>query len=57
VSPPLASVRGCWRFTAPIGFIKERIEALRDAGVTHLHVNVVASDKRRVLEQVKEWIS
>jgi F420-dependent oxidoreductase-like protein len=39
------------------GFVRERLAALRAAGVTHLHVNVVASDTRRMLEQVKQWIS
>nr|WP_269749655.1 LLM class F420-dependent oxidoreductase [Nocardia fusca] len=39
------------------GFVRERIAALREVGVTHLHVNVVATDTGKVLETVKEWIS
>lgn len=40
----------------PQGFVQERIAALKEAGVTHLHVNVVATDSRKVLEQVQGWI-
>ncbi|TPG32453.1 LLM class F420-dependent oxidoreductase [Mycolicibacterium hodleri] len=38
-------------------FVRERVAALREVGVTHLHVNVVSSDSRKTLERVKEWIS
>lgn len=41
----------------PPGFVKERIAALREAGVTHLHVIPIGSDPVKLLEQVKEWIS
>ncbi len=41
----------------PPGFVKERIAALREAGVTHLHVNPIAADGPKLVEQVKEWIS
>ncbi|MGI8799096.1 MAG: LLM class F420-dependent oxidoreductase [Pseudonocardia sp.] len=41
----------------PPGFVRERIAALREAGVTHLHVTPVSADQPKVLEQVKEWIS
>src|SRR5882724_9948516 len=37
--------------------VKERIAALREAGVTHLHVTPVGSDPVKLLAQVKEWIS
>jgi F420-dependent oxidoreductase-like protein len=40
----------------PPSFVKERIAALREAGVTHLHVNPVSEDPRAVLSQVKEWL-
>jgi F420-dependent oxidoreductase-like protein len=40
----------------PPSFVKERIAALREAGVTHLHVNPISSDPRKVLSQVKEWL-
>ncbi|WP_214370822.1 LLM class F420-dependent oxidoreductase [Pseudonocardia sp. H11422] len=41
----------------PPSFVQERIAALREAGVTHLHVNPVSADAPKVLAQVKEWIS
>jgi hypothetical protein len=41
----------------PPGRVKERIAALREAGVTHLHVLPVGSDTPKLLSQVKEWIS
>jgi F420-dependent oxidoreductase-like protein len=39
------------------GHVKERIAALGEAGVTHLHVIPVSKDAPKVLSQVKEWIS
>jgi F420-dependent oxidoreductase-like protein len=41
----------------PAGFVKERIAALGDAGVTHLHVNPVGADAPKLIAQLKEWIS
>ncbi len=41
----------------PPGFVRDRIAALRAAGVTHLHVTPVSADIPKVVEQVKEWIS
>ena len=41
----------------PAGFVKERIAALRSAGVTHLHVNPISAAAPKVMAQVKEWIS
>jgi F420-dependent oxidoreductase-like protein len=41
----------------PPAYVKERIDVLRAAGVTHLHVNPVASDAPKLLAQVKEWIT
>jgi F420-dependent oxidoreductase-like protein len=41
----------------PPSHVKERIAALRAAGVTHLHVNPVGTDVPKLLTQVKEWIS
>ena len=38
-------------------FVRERIAALREAGVTHLHVNAVTADAPKIFGQVKEWIS
>jgi F420-dependent oxidoreductase-like protein len=39
------------------GHVRERIAALREAGITHLHVNPVSGDAPKLLAQVKEWIS
>ncbi len=41
----------------PASYVKERIEAFREAGVTMLNVTPVGEDPVRVVEQVKEWIS
>jgi F420-dependent oxidoreductase-like protein len=40
----------------PPEFVKERIAALREAGVTHLHVNPVGSDPVKLMAQLKEWL-
>ncbi len=40
----------------PPNFVKERIAALGEAGVTHLHVNPVSADAPKLIAQVKEWI-
>jgi len=41
----------------PAGHVQERIAALREAGITHLHVNPVSSDAPKLISQVKGWIS
>jgi F420-dependent oxidoreductase-like protein len=41
----------------PPSRVKERIDVLRAAGVTHLHVTPVTTDAPKLLGQVKEWIS
>jgi F420-dependent oxidoreductase-like protein len=41
----------------PPSHVRERIEALREAGVTHVHVNPVGNDPLKLLAQVKEWIA
>ncbi|HYH31745.1 MAG TPA: LLM class F420-dependent oxidoreductase [Pseudonocardia sp.] len=41
----------------PAGHVRERIAALRGAGITHLHVTPVTSDAPKLLAQVKEWIA
>jgi len=41
----------------PPSFVQERIDALRAAGITHLHVNPVSADAPKIMGQVKEWIS
>lgn len=40
----------------PAGHVKERIAALQEAGITHLHVNPVGSDAPKLISQVKEWL-
>ena len=41
----------------PSAHVRERIAALAEAGVTHLHVHPFGSDAPKLLAQVKEWIS
>jgi F420-dependent oxidoreductase-like protein len=41
----------------PEGFIKERIAAFREAGVTVLNVTPVAPDPVKLVEQLKDWTS
>jgi len=41
----------------PPAYVKERIDVLRAAGVTHLHVSPVTTDAPKLLGQVKEWIT
>ncbi|HYG93319.1 MAG TPA: LLM class F420-dependent oxidoreductase [Nocardioides sp.] len=41
----------------PESYVKERIEAFREAGVTHLNVNPASDDPAATIAQVKEWIS
>jgi F420-dependent oxidoreductase-like protein len=41
----------------PPTHVRERIAALQEAGVTHLHVNPVSADAPKALARVKEWLS
>jgi F420-dependent oxidoreductase-like protein len=41
----------------PEGYIKDRIAAYADAGVTVLNVNPVGPSPTRIIEQLKEWTS
>ncbi|GAA5111773.1 LLM class F420-dependent oxidoreductase [Pseudonocardia adelaidensis] len=41
----------------PPSYVRERIDVLRGAGVTHLHVSPVSADVPSLLTRVKEWIS
>jgi F420-dependent oxidoreductase-like protein len=41
----------------PPSHIKERIAALAEAGITHLHVSPIGSDAAKLIATVKEWIS
>jgi F420-dependent oxidoreductase-like protein len=40
----------------PAGYVKERIAALKEAGVTVLSVNPVGDDPVSIIEQVKAWV-
>jgi F420-dependent oxidoreductase-like protein len=40
----------------PPSFVKERIAALHEVGVTHLQVNAVTNDAPKILGQVREWL-
>jgi F420-dependent oxidoreductase-like protein len=39
----------------PPGYVKERIAAFRDAGVTVLNVTAIGPDAQKTIEQLKEW--
>ena len=41
----------------PEGHVRERIAALREGGITYLHVQPMTQDSPTVLSQLKEWIS
>jgi F420-dependent oxidoreductase-like protein len=40
----------------PESYVRERIEAFREAGVTQLNVRLVGPDPVRLAERVKEWL-
>jgi F420-dependent oxidoreductase-like protein len=40
----------------PPGYVRERIAAFHEAGVTTLNVNAAGPDARAMIEQVKEWL-
>jgi F420-dependent oxidoreductase-like protein len=41
----------------PAGYVKDRLAAYREAGVTVLNATPVGPDPRRVVEQLKEWVA
>jgi F420-dependent oxidoreductase-like protein len=41
----------------PASYVKERIEAFREAGVTHLTVMPASDDPAATVAQVKEWVA
>jgi len=41
----------------PESYVRERIQAFRDAGVTNLQVTPVADDPVKLMGQVKEWVA
>ncbi|CAM3852416.1 LLM class F420-dependent oxidoreductase [Kibdelosporangium persicum] len=41
----------------PAGYVRERIEAFKEAGVTTLSVTPVGENPAKLVEQVKEWLA
>jgi F420-dependent oxidoreductase-like protein len=41
----------------PEGHVRERIAALREAGITHLHVVPIDSDQVSLMDKLKTWVS
>ncbi len=41
----------------PASYVKERIAAFREAGVTHLTVMPASDDPAATVAQVKEWVA
>ena len=41
----------------PQSYVKERIEAFREAGITNLSVSPATEDPAATIAQVKEWVS
>jgi hypothetical protein len=41
----------------PESYVKERIEAFREAGVTDLNITPVSDDPAATVAQLKEWVS
>jgi hypothetical protein len=44
-------------FVGPASYVKERVAAFAEAGVTSLNVTPVGDDPPAVLAQLKEWVS
>jgi hypothetical protein len=40
----------------PEGYVRERIEAFREAGVTMLNVTPVGPEPARLIEKIKSWV-
>lgn len=53
---PVAWLEGA-NFVGPASYVKERIEAFREAGVTDLQVRVVGDDPAATIAQLKEWVA
>jgi hypothetical protein len=41
----------------PASYVRERIEAFREAGVTNLQVTPVGEDPVALIRQLKEWVA
>jgi F420-dependent oxidoreductase-like protein len=53
---PLELLEMC-NLVGPESYVKERIEAFREAGVTSLQVTPVADDPPALVRRLKEWVS
>jgi F420-dependent oxidoreductase-like protein len=53
---PLELLEMC-NFVGPESYVKERIEAFRESGVTSLQITPVADDPAALVSQLKEWVS
>jgi hypothetical protein len=41
----------------PASYVKERIEAFRESGVTNLQVTPASDDPGGLVRQLREWVS
>ncbi len=53
---PLELLEMC-NLVGPESYVKERIEAFRESGVTSLQITPVADDPAALVRQMKEWVS
>jgi F420-dependent oxidoreductase-like protein len=53
---PLELLEMC-NFVGPESYVKERIEAFRESGVTSLQITPVAEDPAALVSRLKEWVS
>ncbi len=53
---PLELLEMC-NFVGPESYVKERIEAFRESGVTSLQITPVADDPAALVSRLKEWVS
>ncbi|RYU15620.1 LLM class F420-dependent oxidoreductase [Nocardioides iriomotensis] len=53
---PLELLEMC-NLVGPEGYVKERIEAFRESGVTNLQVMPATDDPAATIRQLKEWVS
>ncbi len=53
---PLELLEMC-NFVGPESYVKERIAAFRESGVTSLQITPVADDPAALVSQMKEWVS
>ena len=53
---PLELLEMC-NLVGPEGYVKERIEAFRESGVTNLQVMPATDDPAATIRQIKEWVS